>query len=230
MEKLKFHCIQHASFEGAAYLGEWILNNDHDLSYTRLFEEHSLPSVNSFDVLVIMGGPMSVNDTDKFKWLAKEKKFIHEAIHKKKKIIGICLGSQLLADVLGAKVFANHEKEIGFFAVQKATDHQVFVNFPIQSIIFQWHGDTFDLPKGATLLASSEACKNQAFIWNNQVLGLQFHIEVTEDSVLELIESGKDELVQATYIQQPEKIKEGFQFIPTCHIILDGLMEKFLSL
>ena len=160
-----------------------------------------------------------------------EKKFIAKAIKHKKKIIGICLGSQLLASILGSRVYPNKEKEIGFFPINKvASNHPVLENFPDQPIVFHWHGDTFDLPKDAILLASSEICKNQAFIWNNQVLGLQFHIEVTESSIGELIKSGKSELIEAPFIQSASKIQEGYQYIPTCHILLESVIEKFLTL
>lgn len=230
MNKLKFHCLQHANFEGPAYIAEWVQQNGHDISYTKLYENQHFPSTGSFDVLIIMGGSMGANDEDKFHWIVSEKKFISEAIREKKKIIGICLGSQLLASTMGAKVYPNKEKEIGFFPISIANNHKIVEGFPKQVFVFQWHGDTFDLPQGAIHLASSEACVNQAFIKDGHILAIQFHMEVTEESIHEFIKLGKTELTSAPFIQMANEIKEGYRYIPTCHLLLDNLLENFLSL
>jgi len=229
MQKLNIHCLQHAPHEGAGYISNYAQEYGHSLSFTKFYKNEKPPELNSFDVLLIMGGSMGVNDENKFPWLKNEKKFIGEAIKNKKKILGICLGSQMLAAVLGARVFQNSEPEIGFFPVFKKSANVLFKNFPDTSVVFQWHGDTFDLPQGAELLASSEACVNQAFMVGSNILALQFHLEITEELLKGFLKSGKDELLPKRYIQTEESIINGFKFIPTCNLLLEELLKKFLN-
>src|SRR5579871_6354431 len=148
---IRFHCIQHVPFETPGNIQIWAKEKGHSLSYTHIYNNEELPAINDFDVLIIMGGPMSIHDEKEFSWLKKEKEFIKSAIQENKKILGICLGSQLIADALGAKVYNNKEKEIGFMPVKFFKDNS-------EEIVFHWHGETFDLPEGATLRASTEAC------------------------------------------------------------------------
>jgi GMP synthase-like glutamine amidotransferase len=229
MQKLKIHCLQHAPHEGPGYVIDYAKKYGHSLNSTKFYKDEELPELDSFDVLLIMGGPMSVYDENNYPWLKQEKGFISEAITNNKKIIGICLGSQLLAAVLGARVFPNNEQEIGFFPVFKKSSNDLFEKFPDNSIVFQWHGDTFDLPKDAELLASSEACINQAFAVDNNILALQFHLEITEELLKGFLKSGKDELLPKPYIQNEESIINGFKFIPACNFLLEELLKKFLN-
>src|SRR5690606_32591469 len=113
-------------------------------------------------------------------WMKEEKKLIEKAILKGKRVIGICLGAQLIADVLGARVFPNKEKEIGWFPIELTEEGQkspFFAGFNKTETVFHWHGDTFEIPKGAEHIASSKVCENQAFLFDHKVLGLQFHLE-----------------------------------------------------
>src|SRR5262249_47695751 len=133
------------------------------------------------DLVVVLGGPMNIYEEDKFPWLIAEKKFIRQAIEEKLAVLGLCLGSQLIADVLGAKIYPNDEKEIGWFPVEvteAALKHRLFSHWPNFFTPFHWHGDTFDLPEGAIHLARSQACRNQAFLYQDRVVGLQFHLEI----------------------------------------------------
>jgi len=226
---MKFLCLLHAPYEKPGYVSDYIKKRKHSLSFVRVFNNEIFPSFNSFDVLLIMGGSMGVNDDEKYPWLKQEKKFIEDVIKCNKKIIGICLGSQLLANVLGARVYPNQEKEIGFFPVVKKSNNYLVKEFPDTFNVFHWHGDTFDLPLDSELLASSEACTNQAFIYKNQVLGLQFHIEVTAPLVSEFLKYGKNELLEARYVQNKDKIKDGFKHINQCNVLLEDLLKKFLN-
>jgi GMP synthase-like glutamine amidotransferase len=231
MKSLRFHIIQHVPFEGAGYIGEWIDHLNYTKTFSLLYESATFPSHHEYDVLIIMGGPMGVNDEDSYTWLSHEKKFIGEAISLQKKIIGICLGSQLIANVLGAKVYPNYEKEIGFMPIIRNDERNTFfTHFPDTVMVFHWHGDTFDLPENAVLIASSEACINQAYIVGNTILGLQFHLEVTEKSIADLIMNGKPELIDKPYIQKEEEIITRFQYIPTCHLLLESILDEFISL
>ncbi len=159
-----------------------------------------------FDLLIVMGGPMNVYETEKYFWLTQEKRFIEKAINDGKKVLGICLGAQLIADVLGAKVSQNEFKEIGWFPVELTNDCAAFQTLPSQFKALHWHGDTFDLPRGAVHLARSKACENQAFVYDEKVLSLQFHLEATQQSVQQIIENCGDELVDGKYIQTPKDI------------------------
>jgi len=156
-------------------IGEWIINNEYSLSFTKFYLNEPLPQHSDYDVLIVMGGPMGVYDESKYPWLIEEKKFLKEAISKNKKILGVCLGSQLLANALGAKVYPNKEKEIGFFPINKIQSQSTLLsNLPESFVVFQWHGDTFDLPAGAELLASSDVCKNQDLAGATQPVGRNF--------------------------------------------------------
>ncbi len=159
-------------------------------------------------MLIILGGPMSVDDEDKFEWLKAEKAFIKEVIASGKIVLGICLGSQLLAEALGAKVYPNNEKEIGFFPVTKTWEgkqDEIFSNSPESWNVFHWHGDTFGLPENAVHLFESPACKHQVFRKGN-CTGIQFHPEVDTALLKSMIDHERQELVKAAYVQTEKEI------------------------
>lgn len=209
---MKIHYLQHVPFEGLGNIETWAKLQGHVLSSTHFYQDESLPNLEEFDFLVVMGGPMNIYEENKYPWLVNEKKFIEQAIKYDKIVLGICLGSQLIADVLGAKVFPNPEPEIGWFPIELTTEAQtsnVFNVLPKQLTVFHWHGDTFELPQGATRMASSAGCKNQAFIYGKKAIGLQCHLEATKSSVQKLIEHGADELGEGKYIQKPYEMLAG---------------------
>jgi GMP synthase-like glutamine amidotransferase len=152
---------------------------------------------------------MGANDDAIYSWLPAEKALIQRAITSGKVVLGICLGAQLIANVLGAKVYKNAHREIGWFDIHRSVDactNPFGELLPPQLEVFHWHGDTFDLPARAIRLASSTACVNQAFAVENKVLGLQFHLELTRDSAAALIDHCADELTPGPYIQDGEKM------------------------
>ena len=213
---MRIHCFQHVPFETPANVLEWINNHNYSIHYTFFFEKNfTLPALNDFDCLLVMGGPMNVDEEEKFPWLKQEKQMIKEAIDAGKKVIGICLGSQLIAAALNKKVYNAKEKEIGFFPItftNEALQHPVFNHFLKTYSVFHWHGDTFDLPDNAQLIASTDVCANQAFIIGNQVLALQFHIEMDETVIEKLISSCADELEEnGNYIQSADEIRKGYR-------------------
>lgn len=204
---MRTHYLQHVSFEGLGCIEPWLVGAGYAVTHTRLFEKIDLPDAETIDMLVIMGGPMSVNDEDKFPWLVLEKQFIREVIKLGKPVLGICLGAQLIASAMGARIFRNRVKEIGWFPIRavNAEDGSVF-GFPPSETVFHWHGETFDLPSGAIRLAKSDGCENQAFQLGKSVIGLQFHLETTPESALEMISHCRDELAPSTYVQTEEEI------------------------
>ncbi|MDP1625470.1 MAG: type 1 glutamine amidotransferase [bacterium] len=204
---MRAHYFQHVPFEGLGSIEPWLKSNGYELTTTRFFESADIPDPDAIDFLVVMGGPMSVNDEDKFQWLALEKKFVREVIDSGKPVLGICLGAQIIANAMGAKVFQNNVKEIGWFPINATTgvNESVF-SFPPSETVFHWHGETFDLPSGAIRLAKSEGCENQAFQLGRRVIGLQFHLETTPTSAREIVSNCRDELVPAKYVQTEEEI------------------------
>lgn len=209
MKQLQFHCLQHFAFEDPGYIETWITENEHQLTTTRLYLDEPLPSPDSFDILILMGGPMSVGDEAEYPWLKAEKQFIRNMIEGGKTVIGICLGAQLIASALGSPVYPNRKKEIGWFSVSLSEAGQASSltnNLPKEMTVLHWHGDTFDLPEGAIHLASSEICKNQAFLFNERVLGLQFHFEATPETLVRMVENCGHELVPGEFVQSETAI------------------------
>jgi GMP synthase (glutamine-hydrolysing) len=234
---MKIHYLQHVPFENLASIEAWAIRNQHSLSVTKFYDDDSLPKIADIDWLVVMGGPMNIYEDDKYSWLTPEKRFIEQAITANKTVVGICLGAQLIADVLGATVYQGRYKEIGWFPIRltkAAQDLAIFDALPPEFTVFHWHGDTFDLPEGAIQLAYSEACQNQAFIYGQNVLALQFHLESTQESVQQIIENCANELLEGKYIQQPEQMlgaEDNFNQINTMmSSILDGLGNQKLHI
>jgi GMP synthase (glutamine-hydrolysing) len=229
---MKAHILQHVHFETAGIIETWLKNNRHEFSVTRFYLDEELPESASFDWLIIMGGPMGVYDEDKIEWLKKEKAFIREAISNNKVVIGICLGAQLIASALNAVVFPNKEKEIGWLPVKTTVNkakNDLFSSFPEEMTVFHWHGDTFNLPEGAVLIAESDACKNQLFVLNDRVIGIQFHLEVTENSVKGMVENCRNELIPAKYIQSDEQILSAAQFYAGCNQLMFDFLNNLYS-
>lgn len=204
---MNIHYLQHVPFEGLAGIGTWAAQRGHRVSATRLHAGEALPRVEPCDWLVVMGGPMNIYEEAKFPWLAAEKCFIKSAIESGKVVLGVCLGAQLIADVLGGPVSRNKQKEIGWFPVSKtaaATRSRVCGALPEEFEAFHWHGDTFAVPPGAIHVARNEACENQAFIYDERVVGLQFHLETTPESARLLAQHCGGELLAGPFIQSAE--------------------------
>ena len=232
MQKLRIHYFQHVPFESLGNIERWCHENDHSLSSTRFYEKMIFPDLQELDWLIIMGGPMGVNDERKFSWLANEKEFIKQAIEANKTVIGICLGAQLIAQILGANVYQNEQKEIGWFPIEltsEAAKHTLFSRIKNPVTVFHWHGDTFDLPKNSIRLAFSKACSNQGFLYKNNILGLQFHLETTMESLKEMIENGKAELQKEKYIQTKKEIESEEDFFDTNKEFLFTLLDRFAN-
>ena len=223
---MRAHYLQHVPFEGLGAIAPWLERGGHEIRATRLFDSEPLPGLDELDLLIVMGGPMSIHDERDHPWLGTEKTFLRDAIDAGKPVLGICLGAQLLAAALGARVYRNAEKEIGWFAVRgvPSSDAGAFA-FPSTVDAFHWHGETFDLPGNAVRLARSEACENQAFEIDDRVIGLQFHLEATPRSVRDLVEHCRDELVPSPYIQTEERIlSAGPGHYDAIHRLLDELL------
>ncbi|MEM9399617.1 MAG: type 1 glutamine amidotransferase [Verrucomicrobiota bacterium] len=203
---MRLHYLQHVHFENMAYIEQWAKHENFTITCTEMFNNAKLPHIDSFEWLVIMGGPMNIYEYEQYPWLADEAHFIKQAIDKGKKVLGICLGAQLIAHALGAKVSQNKHHEIGWFPVERTKDYYQreydLPPLPKKMTFYHWHGDTFSIPNKAIPLAASKACKNQAFFYPPKTLALQFHPESTEESVHKLMEScGNDLPTDKPFVQ-----------------------------
>ncbi|WP_316635464.1 type 1 glutamine amidotransferase [uncultured Flavobacterium sp.] len=228
-EKLNIHCLQHVAFEGLGCMEEWISKYNHNLTYTHLYNDEKLPDLDKIDVLIVMGGEMSIYDEIDFPWLKAEKRFIKEAINANKKVIGICLGAQLISSVLGGTVSINKDKEIGWLPVEAvAPQLSILKNVPTILDVFHWHGETFTIPENAIRLFQSAGCANQGFLYKDRVLGLQFHFEVTRETMRDMAIAGQDELIEDKYIQSLETILQTTQFLKQNNEIMFGFLDHLL--
>jgi GMP synthase-like glutamine amidotransferase len=224
---MQAHYLQHVPFEGLGSIEPWLLNAGYEISNTQLFDTDALPDIEEIDLLIVMGGPMSVNDELNYPWLAKEKAFIRKSIEAAKPVLGICLGAQLIANAMGAEVLPNPVKEIGWFPVEGVgSESTSLFRFPDEIAVFHWHGETFSLPPGAIQLARSKGCENQAYQIGSNVIGLQFHLETTPESAQAIVENCRDELVEGRYIQSEADILSAH---PEGYSSINCLMEDILD-
>lgn len=178
---MRIHYLQHVPFEGLGSIAAWAEERGHGVTGTPLYADAPLPALDSLDWLIVMGGPMNVYETERYPWLISETRFIREAIAAQKRVLGICLGAQLIAVALGARVNADACQEIGWAPVTfaDAGNRPVLRGLPERIEAFHWHSDTFEVPSAAAAAAASEACANQMFIYRERVVAMQFHLETT---------------------------------------------------
>lgn len=221
------HYLQHVQFENIGSMETYFTARGDKLSHTRLYKDESFPGLDEFQGLIVMGGPMGVYD--ELPWLEREKVFIKEAIQAGKKVLGICLGAQLIADVLGADVYKNKYREIGWFPIKKTdqADQTIFKDVFSESMdVFHWHGDTFDIPENAVPLASSKACANQGFLVDDRVAGFQFHLETTVESAKALVENCGNELDGSEFVQTEQEILASDSRFVGINKIMISVLEK----
>ena len=204
---MRIQVFQQAAFEGPGAVADWARKRGYEFEVFHLFEGHFPEKGGSPDCLVVLGGPMSTSDVSACPWLIPEKRLIQLATQSGTAMVGICLGAQLIAEVLGACVSKNERPEIGWFPVQRTTrrrDPLLGTALPEAFGAFHWHGDTFSIPDGARRIARSSACENQGFVYADRVLALQFHLEVTLASAMDLIaHSDTDDVAGGAYVQSP---------------------------
>ena len=227
---MNIHYLQHAAGEGPGQIANWAAANGHELSGTHWYRGDAGPDPASIDFLVIMGGGMNIYEHRNHPWLVPEKALIAEVIGQRKPVIGVCLGAQLIADVMGGKVYQNPEFEIGWLPIRTLeTGHPLFSRFPAEFTALHWHGDTFDLPAGATLLASTDACPHQAFVCQDNIVGFQFHIEVRPEDVRFFVQGETAPLPKGEYVQSFEEILAGDYHIPAVHRLLTKMLDAMTA-
>jgi GMP synthase-like glutamine amidotransferase len=183
--------IQHVPYEGLGTLGPLLAEAGHTLGATRPYAGESFPPPTEFDALVVLGGPMGVCDLHPPEWMPREREFIARCLDAQRPVLGICLGGQLLASVLGADVRRHDRLEVGWHRLRPTAagrDSALSPFFAPGARVVQWHQDTFEIPAGAERLCGTEACENQAFAWGDRVLALQFHPEMTLEEAAAIAE------------------------------------------
>ncbi|OFY50369.1 MAG: amidotransferase [Bacteroidetes bacterium GWF2_41_31] len=235
MTIMRVHYLQHVFFEGLGFIEPWLKENKHSITSTKFFEDsYTIPNIEDIDALIVMGGEMGVYDDNKYSWLNEEKIFIGTCISAGKKVLGICLGAQLMAVCLGANIFTAKNKEIGWFCVSPTKECKkvpwIYDLFKDKPIVFHWHGDKFEIPYNRSFsFLSSDANDNQAFYYSKNVIGLQFHLEVTEETMELMLQNAGHELQELNYIQAERKIKNGLENIETCNKIMGKILTNWLE-
>lgn len=205
---MRVRCLQHVPFEGPARVAEWARARGHSVEVSALFSGDALPAHDTFDLLVVMGGPMSVHDEAEHSWLVPEKRLLQDVLQAGGAVLGICLGAQLMAEALGARVHRQPEAEIGWYPVEwsRAAHEQGLVPADVpRTVALHWHGETYTLPAGSELLASTDACRNQAFRVG-RALALQFHLEMDRPAVESIVAHCGAEIRGGAYQQDAESI------------------------
>ena len=221
---LRIHALFHTDYEDLSYIKHWANNHQHTTTYTRSYNQDALPALDSFDWLIVMGGPMSVHDEDSQPWLIDEKRLIKQSVDSGKTVIGVCLGAQLIAHCLGANVQPARVKEIGWLPIQltkEAQAHPLLQDLPKQPFTdFHWHGDGFKYPQGAISLATSAAWPNQGFLYQTPqqkalgtwVMAWQCHFEVTKESIVRMVANG-DNAIQKGLLDYPKTVQSAAKII-----------------
>lgn len=205
---MKVLVFQHEPNEGIGNMASWMASHEAELTYVKLFEPNpAFPPVKEFDLVIVLGGLMSVNDEDDYAWLKTEKSCLAEVLENGTPLLGLCLGAQMIANVLGADVVQGEHQEIGWYPVDNVSKGQG-VQITLPKPVFHWHGETFKLPDGAVRLMSSQACENQAFQMGEKVVGLQYHLEVIPDTIEHWLHDVDGKLPKGPYIQSVEELQK----------------------
>ncbi len=209
---MKALILQNASHEGPGTIEDYLKENKIAYAIVDLAKKgNKIPDLSDYNALIVMGGPMNVYEINEFPYLIEEEKIIKTAIEKNYLVLGICLGAQMMAKALGAKVTKGKTKEIGWYDINLTDDglkDKALGPLGKDIKVFQWHGDTFDIPSDAVRLAGSELFSNQAFRYGERAYALQFHLEVTEDIIKDWLKHGEEELKPLKGIIEPKKIVE----------------------
>jgi GMP synthase-like glutamine amidotransferase len=228
---VRVHYFQHVPYETLGSIEGWAATSGHDLTCTRWFADEIPPGPEGVDLLIVLGGPMSVHDEAEQRWLVAEKRFIDRAIAARVRILGICLGAQLLADRLGASVTRMAHKEIGWFPIRRAAGASPFAGLiPDGACVFHWHGEAFDAPHGSSPIAASEACANQGFSIGDRILALQFHLEMTRDGAAAIIDHCGGELRARPTVQSAGTILAEPGRFETTHPIMAALLDRLAAI
>jgi GMP synthase-like glutamine amidotransferase len=227
---VRVHWLQHADEDDLGCIAPWLAARGHAVTRSALHLGEALPSPEDFDALLVMGGAMHVDQHAEHPWLVEEKRFLREVLASDRGMLGICLGAQLVAEVAGASVARNREPEIGWFDLQltaEAARFDALAGWPARVQVFHWHEYAFDLPPGATRLACSEACDQQAYALDGgRVIGLQFHPEVTSANLRAWLQ--EPVTAAGAHVQPAAEMRFDLSRFARANTLLLDLMERWL--
>lgn len=229
---MRIHIIQHMPFDSAGYLSEWANQRNNFVTVSRPFEHEWYPSLECFDLCIVLGGSMSAKDTQKYPWLGRELDFLEKSVKKRKKMLGVCLGAQLITRVLGGTVYQNQYREIGWHPVRltpSARSLPMFRRSPDSWMAFHWHKDTFAIPPMGYRIAESDGCPNQGFLYEDHVMALQFNMESDFETIESLIRNCGEDIVPGSFIQTEEEIRSGLRMhLRSMHFIFEDWLNRWL--
>lgn len=229
---MRVHCLLQTEEPACAFFTEWAARRGHSWACTVAPRADEFPKRSELDYLVVLGGPMSVWQDQRYPWLSKQKRYLETLIEAGTPVLGICLGAQLLAEVLGARTYRGPHNEVGWFPVEstlESRDTWLGDTFPGCFEAFLWHTDTYELPEGAVRIARSRAFENQGFIWK-QVLALQFHLEVTPGWVRMLVNRDADQLVEAPFSQTAETVLgKPERVYRDSNALMDAILQRWIG-
>lgn len=231
---MRVHVIEHVDFEGPGLIAEWAAERGHQLTGALALSEE-FPPLEDVDLLVLMGGPMGAGETDRYPWLAAERRYVQKAIAVTR-VLGVCLGAQIIAAVAGGSVYRADHQEIGWYPLRTSESSwkdPVFGRVPDGLIAGHWHSDTFSLPGVEMPVLSSDACPNQAFTLNGgRVAGMQFHLEWTHEGLRELLSRCADEIALPGpwVVEAAEMLPQYFEHMPACRRALYGVLDAMAGL
>lgn len=227
--------VQHVPHENPGIIGPAVERGGYRADYIRVYETHAMPrTIEGYSALIVLGGPMGVYEQETYPFIKGELKLIESALKTNTPALGVCLGAQMMAKAAGAKVYKGKSKEIGWYGVsltEEGVDDRLFMGLSDEFTVFQWHGDTFDIPGNASRIASSELFENQVVRIGSRAYGIQFHLEVTEKMIKEWIEVNRDELKGLKGVIDPKKIiRETAENITGLHAYGRTVIERFLRM
>jgi len=225
---LRVICVQHVAFEGPAYLADWARRRGHRLAIRQAWRSRFTDRPKA---LILLGGPMSVYDEARYPWLVREKRWLEDCLADGVPVLGICLGAQLLAEAVGGRVHPGPEREIGWYPVRPTSEaEERNPGFDDAFMPLHWHGDTFELPPEAMPLAASDCYHNQAFDWEGQALGLQFHLEATPRWLARLSEATDDAGKPGRWVQTPASMLQPGPHWAAAHARLTAMLDALFEM
>ena len=229
---MKLLVFQHVPHEHPGFIAQYARDKNIELNITELWKPYVMPKADEHNALIILGGPMGVYEgADKYPSKNDEVNYIRKSLGRLP-ILGFCLGSQILAYGLGAKVYKNQKKEIGYYNVELTEEgkaNRLFRGFASPIKVLQWHGDTFDLPKGAELLATAPDCQNQAFVYGTNAYGLQFHTEFTPEMIKKQIETDRQWIHDGFELNENRLEREAGDLLELMENQTKSLLDNFVS-
>ena len=221
---MKVLIFQHAEGEWIGSMESWFTQKQAELTTVYLYRGESAPAITHYDWLLIMGGPMSAYDEANYPWLKEEKNIIQKAIAQNKKVLGICLGAQLIASALGATVKPNTQSEIGWFEVTRTNDIASWL--PEHFNPLSWHGDIVELPSGAVAFAKSDATPCQGFQWGERVFALQFHLEADIGTAACFLSLESNGLPAGDFVQSEATLLNDADGVAESRLVMHRLLDR----